>query len=167
MLGIEPRFDLDLTQVAERHRELSRALHPDRFVGAPAGERRQALNKAILVNEAWRTLKDPVRRAEALLRHHGVVVDEKTEPKASPTLLMEMMEAREELGTLRAKADAAQLAAWRVQQEQRRDTVCKVLGERFAALAIGGDVAPVRDKLVELRYLQRLIEETRNAQDDL
>lgn len=167
LLGVKPRYDLDLESVAEQHRELSRALHPDRFAGAPAGERRQALNNAILVNEAWRTLKDPVRRAEALLRHHGVVITEQNEPKASPALLMEMMEAREELGALRSTADATKLAAWRVQQEQRRDTVCKVLGERFAALAIGGDVAPVRDKLVELRYLQRLIEETRNAEDDL
>jgi molecular chaperone HscB len=167
LLGVEPRYDVDLANLAERHRELSKALHPDRFAGAPAGERRQALNKAILVNEAWRTLKDPVRRAEALLRHHGVAVDEKTEPKASPALLMEMMEAREDLAALRTKADATELAAWRTQQEQRRDTVCKALGERFAALAIGGDVAPVRDKLVELRYLQRLIEETRTAEDDL
>jgi molecular chaperone HscB len=125
------------------------------------------LNKAILVNEAWRALKDPVRRAEALLRHHGLVINEQTEPKASPVLLMEMMEAREELGALRAKGDAAQLAAWRVQQERRRDTVCEALADRFAVLSVGGDVAPVRDKLVELRYLQRLIEETRNAEDDL
>jgi molecular chaperone HscB len=167
VLGIEPRFDVDLAMVAERHRELSRALHPDRFAGAPAGERRQALNKAIAVNEAWRVVKDPVRRAEALLRLQGVTINEQTEPKASPALLMEMMEAREELGGLRADADAAKLAAWRGLQEQRRDAVCRAIGERFAAAAGRGDYAAVRDKLVELRYVQRLIEETRNAEDDL
>jgi hypothetical protein len=80
---------------------------------------------------------------------------------------MEMMEAREDLAALRSKADATKLAAWRTQQEQRRDTVCTTLAQQFATAAVGGDVAPVREKLVELRYLQRLIEETRNAEDDL
>jgi molecular chaperone HscB len=167
VLGIEPRFDLDLVAAGELHRELSRALHPDRFVGAPAGERRQALNKAIAVNEAWRIVKDPVRRAEALLQHFGVTVTERNDPKASPALLMEMMEAREELGTLRANAQATQLSVWRARQEQRRDAVCTTLAERFTTAAASGDFTAVRETLVELRYLQRLLEEARNAEDDL
>lgn len=153
--------------LAERHRDLSGALHPDRFVGASAGERRQALNKAIAVNEAFRNLKDPVRRAEALLRHHGVLLNEQNDPKASPALLMEMMEAREELGNLRAARDAAKLSAWRGQQEQRRDAVCNALAQQFTSAAASGDFTAVRTTVVELRYLQRLIEETRNAEDEL
>ena len=53
-LGVEPRFDLDLTALEKRHRELSGALHPDRYTGRPASERRMALDRAIKVNEAWR-----------------------------------------------------------------------------------------------------------------
>ncbi len=62
-LGIDPAFNIDLAAVEQRHRDLSRALHPDKFSGAPAAERRLALNRAIEVNEAWRAVRDPIRRA--------------------------------------------------------------------------------------------------------
>jgi len=42
-LGLAPKFDVDLKAAESRHRELSRALHPDRYVKAPAAERRMAL----------------------------------------------------------------------------------------------------------------------------
>ncbi|HMY16886.1 MAG TPA: Fe-S protein assembly co-chaperone HscB, partial [Polyangium sp.] len=104
-MGVEPRFDLELDKLAERHRDLSRALHPDRYSGAPAAERRMALGKAIEVNDAYRVLKDPVRRAEALLRRAGVPVGETAEPKPSQALLMDMMEQREELADARRAKD--------------------------------------------------------------
>src|SRR5690606_32621777 len=72
ILGIEPRFRLDLERVGARHRELSRALHPDRYVDRPANERRLALSRAIEVNQAFGIVRDPVRRALALLARHGV-----------------------------------------------------------------------------------------------
>src|SRR6516225_6451682 len=107
-LGVEARFDLDLAALSQHHRDLSKALHPDRYSGAGAAERRLSLGRAIDVNEAFRVLKDPIRRAEALLRRAGVPVGETSEPKPPPALLMEMMEAREELaGAARAKDLAA------------------------------------------------------------
>ena len=108
-LGVEPAFDLDLAVLERRHRELSRELHPDRYVGRPAGERRQALGRAIEVNEAWRVLKDPIRRAEALLTLSGTPVGETNEPKPDPELLMDMMEQRESLAEARQKRDPALL----------------------------------------------------------
>src|SRR5262245_5679063 len=107
-LGVEPRFDLDLAALEDRHRALSGALHPDRYAGRPAAERRMALDRAIEVNAAWRALRDPVTRAEALFQRAGVEVGELAEPKPTPDLLVEMMEVREELAE--AKGDAARLA---------------------------------------------------------
>ena len=70
-LGIVRGYDVDLRAVEKTHRELSRALHPDRFVNAPSSERKAALTKAVAVNEAWRMVRDPIRRAEALLKLAG------------------------------------------------------------------------------------------------
>ena len=95
--GLTPAFELDLNELEQRHRELSRALHPDRYAGRGASERRQALGKAIEVNEAWRRLKNPVKRAEALLERLGLAVSEEQEPKPAPEFLMDVMERREEL----------------------------------------------------------------------
>src|SRR5262245_41178207 len=82
-LGVEPRYNLDLRALEQRHRDLSKALHPDRYASAPAAERRLSLSRAIDVNEAFRALRDPVRRAEALVRRAGVPVGETAEPKAA------------------------------------------------------------------------------------
>jgi molecular chaperone HscB len=104
-LGIPRQFGVDLATVERTHRELSRALHPDRFVGAPPSERRVALAKAIEVNEAWRVVRDPIRRAEALLALADVAVGEDREPKADPEFLMEMLEQREALAEARQSRD--------------------------------------------------------------
>src|SRR3984957_7438497 len=95
VLGIERRYDIDLGAVEKRHRELSRALHPDRYADAGAAERRLTLAKAVEVNEAWRTLRDPIARAEALFSLAGIAVGEQNEPQPSPALLMEAMHRRE------------------------------------------------------------------------
>src|SRR6188768_4067233 len=108
-LGVEPVFGLDLTILEQRHRDLSRALHPDRHAASGAAERRMALGRAIEVNEAYRVLKDPVRRAEALLSLRGVATGEGKEPPASPALLMAVMERREALAEARQTKNEAAL----------------------------------------------------------
>src|SRR5947209_468846 len=103
-LGLERKYAIDLKTIEARHRDLSRALHPDKYAGAPATERRAALSKAIEVNEAWRTIRDPIKRAEALLRLSGLGdrIGETREPKPSPAFLLEVMSAREDLEEARA-----------------------------------------------------------------
>ncbi|MFO0630380.1 MAG: hypothetical protein U0325_32800 [Polyangiales bacterium] len=77
-LGVPRRFALPMKEVAQRHRDLSRALHPDRHTGASPAERRVTLERAVAVNEAWRVIRDPLARALALLDLHGA-------PCATPT----------------------------------------------------------------------------------
>src|SRR5580700_7483211 len=105
-LGLPRRYDVDLRAVEKTHRELSRALHPDRYASAGATERRESLNKAADVNEAWRIVRDPVRRAEALFALAGVEVGETHEPKPDPELLMEVLEKREALADAKSARDA-------------------------------------------------------------
>src|SRR5262245_43300134 len=95
-LGLTPRYDLDLSQLEARYRELQRALHPDKHVGASASMRRLSAQKTALVNDAYRTLKDDLRRAEALLAAHGgaALLGERA---ADPEFLMQMLELREQL----------------------------------------------------------------------
>lgn len=159
-LGIEPKYALDLAAVEKIHRELSRALHPDRYASAAPSERRAALAKAADVNEAWRIVRDPVRRAEALLAARGVPVGEDKEPKAAPALLMEMMEAREALAEARASGDAARMGAVAREMLGRQESVCRELGR---ALDERGEVSVALAKLGELRFCRRLAEEAGDA----
>ncbi len=107
LLGAPRKYDLDLDVVEKSHRELSRALHPDKFASAGASERKAALDKAADVNEAWRVVRDPIRRAEALFALAGVIVAETNQASTisvPPQFLMQMMEAREDLAEARSWA---------------------------------------------------------------
>lgn len=162
-LGVEPRFDIDLPAVEQRHRDLSRALHPDRYAGAPAAERRLALSRAIDANEALRILKDPIRRAEALLRRAGVPVGETAEPRAPADLLMEMMELREELAAAARARDLGQVGRLAEGMRSRQADVARRLGGALD----GGDHAAALPLLGELRYIRRFLDEVSAIEDEL
>jgi molecular chaperone HscB len=171
-LGIPPSFDLDLAALEKRYRELARVLHPDRYIGASAAERRMALGKAVEVNEAWRLLRDPIRRAEALLRRHGVRIEEGKEPKAAPEFLMEMLEQRESLSEAKASGDtgAVERLAEAIYNRQKDVTarIAAALTSPGSASPSGND-APSLDEVVsllgELRYYRRFLDEVSAIQD--
>jgi molecular chaperone HscB len=162
-LGIPRSFDVDLPAVEKTHRELSRALHPDRYVAASASERRDALSKAVEVNEAWRVVRDPIERAAALLALHGVPTGEGSQPKQDPAFLMEMMEQREALAEARAGRDAAAVRRMAAEAEERSRAVERALSEGFAR----GEAASLASKLGELRYYRRLLDEVSAIEDEL
>ena len=163
MLGIGPSFDVDLPSLEKTHRELSRALHPDKFMGAGAGERRMALSKAVEVNEAWRTVRDPIRRAEALFQLAGVPVGERAEPKPTPALLMDMMEQREALAEAKAARDMTRVSALATEIEKRVGATERALSEGFQK---GADTTLVQ-KLGELRFYRRFLDEVSAIEDEI
>ena len=163
LLGVPERYDLDLVALEKTHRELSRALHPDKYAGAGASERRDALQKAVAVNEAYRLLRDSVSRAEALFRLRGVPVGENVEPKPDPEFLMEMLEQREALAEARAEGDRGKLRSLIEAIEARRTAAERALGEGFASPDIEGLVA----KLGELRFHRRFLEEAEAIEEAL
>lgn len=164
-LGIEPAFGLDLAALELRHRDLSRTLHPDRHAASGAAERRMALGHAIEVNEAFRVLKDPVRRAEALLARLGVQSGEGKEPPASPALLMEVMERREALAEVRQSKNEAALGKLvsEVQAEAGRRQA--VLEREFGAAS--PNPAEILKRIGELRYYRRFLDEAAAIADEL
>jgi molecular chaperone HscB len=167
-LGVDARFDLDLPALAQRHRDLSRALHPDRYTGAPAAERRMALGRAIDVNEAHRALRDPIRRAEALLRRAGAAVGETSEPKPPAALLMEMMDVREELSDAARAKDLARVGKLAAGMRSREEETLRRLGTAFAGAgtdpAKNAEILPV---LGELRYIRRFLDEVNAIEEEL
>ena len=164
-LGLEPAFGIDLALLEQRHRDLSRALHPDRHATAGAAERRMALGKAIEVNEAFRKLKDPVRRAEALLARRGVQSGEGREPAASPALLMEVMERREALAEIRQSKDEAALTRQIADASRQEQRIVAGLAGQFADST--ADSAEIVKKIGELRYYRRFLAEAQAIADDL
>jgi len=105
LFGLPVRFQLDTNELSTRFRELQRVVHPDRFAAADAQSQRLSLQNATMVNEAFQTLKDPLRRAEYLLRLRGVALDETSSTVNDPDFLMQQLALREALSEVKAADD--------------------------------------------------------------
>ena len=81
VFGLEPRLNLDLAALEQEFHRLSRRLHPDRYARALENEREWSLADTALVNDAYRTLKDPIRRTEYLLKLSGAAIGEENAGK--------------------------------------------------------------------------------------
>ena len=117
LFGLQPEFDVDLAELAERYRELVRETHPDRFADAPVREQRQALERAAQLNEAYQVLRTPSRRARYLLTLSGDTLPLEATVQ-DPEFLMRQMMLREELEELQDAADLAGIASFKRRLKQ-------------------------------------------------
>lgn len=97
LFGLAPAFMLDVDSLDARYRDLQKSAHPDRFAGATDRERRLAVQRTAHINEAYQTLKDPLKRARYLLEARGVTVGFEDNTAMDPEFLMTQMEMREAL----------------------------------------------------------------------
>lgn len=97
--------EIDLEKVADNYRNIQKQVHPDRFVNADEKERRIAMQKTSLINQAFQTLKQPVSRLQYLMSLKGVEMDAETDTTMDADFLMEQMEFREEISEVRGKDD--------------------------------------------------------------
>jgi molecular chaperone HscB len=109
VFGLVPRLDLDLGMLEHQFHKLSRKLHPDRFARATPQEKEWSLADTALLNDAYRTLKDPIRRTEYLLKLHGAEIgeehsgkDRKDPSRAPADLLEEVFDLNMQLEEMRA-----------------------------------------------------------------
>mmetsp|Transcript_20013 Transcript_20013/g.47727 ORF Transcript_20013/g.47727 Transcript_20013/m.47727 type:complete len:288 (-) Transcript_20013:986-1849(-) len=97
LLACPRRFDIDLKKLEQNYWRLQKRLHPDLFYGKEAMEKEYSQQQASLLNEAYNTLKKPDLRAQYLLELMGVDFSEGAKMPVDATLLMTVMELREEL----------------------------------------------------------------------
>src|ERR1700728_1449819 len=72
------KLTLDVVALEKQFYMMSRRLHPDRFASRPVEEQEAALAQSSLLNDAYRTLKDPIRRTQYLLKLEGVELEEQS-----------------------------------------------------------------------------------------
>jgi molecular chaperone HscB len=153
LFGLPERFRSAPDALDRAYRALQTEVHPDRFAAAAESERRVALQASARVNEAYRTLKDPVARAEYLLALRDGDASSADDRKL-PLSFLELQLERRERADLAARArDAATLEA--LLAEVRRDA--KELEEQLAGL-LDTDAAwgTARATAREFRFLSKL-----------
>ena len=138
VFGLEPVLNLDINELEKRFHQLSRQYHPDFHTTSPAEERERALQMTALLNDAYRTLRDPSKRAEYLVRSRGFEVDSSKVPQALLAEVFEINEELEQLRSARASGDATDalveaLESSRAQISSMRADYDNRLQEAFSA----------------------------------
>src|SRR5215471_7271096 len=121
MLELPRKLSLEISVLEHKFLQLSWKLHPDNFVNASQEEREISLKRSSELNDAYRTLRDPIARVEYLLAVEGARKEGENKQQAPPELLEEVFELNESLDELRdAKAsggDGAQMSSLRAKLE--------------------------------------------------
>ena len=141
-LGVPRKLNLDTADLEQRFRALSRQFHPDYFYNATPAERRASLERASYLNDAYRTLRQPIPRLEYLLSLEGMdrrrsERGEATEPqnKVPPALLEEVFALNEELDTVRElRASGAPAEEWKGRLQAAREPIERKRAEHEAQL---------------------------------
>lgn len=161
---LSPSFDLDLQALAERYRTQLSAAHPDRFVSANVEARRASAERASDLNEAYRTLKDPLSRARYLLARAGIDTGEETDTSMDSAFLLQQMELRERLETVRGAPTADQevgLAALAADLQGETERRIKMLSHAFRE----NSLPQARQLVRELQFFRRLGQEIELVQE--
>src|SRR6185295_17612813 len=168
VLGLPARYAVDLAAGEAAYKDLSRQVHPDRYATADPRARRASLARTVQLNQAWRTIKDPIQRAEYLLLRAGIDVGEKKSGAgedgkathrvaAPPAFLIEILELNDELSEAKRAGDAVKVAFMAEEMRARARDTLKTIGE--ALDAGGGGLEDAARSLVALRYYQRFIDQ--------
>jgi len=164
IFGLPRSLNLSLDNLQKRFYELSRQLHPDRFMQKPEAERQRALDMSSALNDAYRTLKDPIKRAQYLLGLEGFDIGEQRSKDVPPELLEEVFELNMALEEMRGGDDSA-----RPQLEAAEKNFTNMLADssqQLEGLFAQYDAAQSRDVLAQVRnvlnrrkYIQNLVSE--------
>jgi molecular chaperone HscB len=113
---------IEMSALEQKFLQMSWKLHPDNFVNASEAERESSLRRSSELNDAYRTLKEPVARVEYLLAIEGARQEGEQKQQVPPELLEEVFELNESLDELReAKAGGGDL----LQLKQRLESASK------------------------------------------
>lgn len=113
IFGLPRSMDIDARALEQRYLQLSRECHPDHLQSQEVGDCLAVLQRSAEVNDAWQVLRDPWRRARALIEaaSPGALARNK---KLDPTFLAEALDLAEEV----AFAQGAGIAPLRARLQQ-------------------------------------------------
>ena len=167
-LDMPRTLSLDAKDLEKRFYALSRQLHPDLFSRKPPREQEYALEASAILNDAYRTLRDPVARALYVLKQEGFDIAEQGTKDVPPKLLEEVFELNMAIEELRSGDDDAlpQLKAASHRFENMRDEIDRAMQISFSVWDAGHErvsLDEIRGQLNRRKYITNLIAKTTEA----
>ena len=155
LFGLPASYGVDEGALERAYRDLQSAVHPDRFARGSDTEKRLALQSSARVNEAYRTLRDPVARAEYLLSLRGVDAAAETDSRLPVAFLARQLERRELADEAIEAGDVPALS--RLIEEIRSESAA--LRSDVAHALDAGDDEAARTRVRELRFLAKVADD--------
>jgi molecular chaperone HscB len=139
MFDMPRKLWVEMASLEQKFLQLSWKLHPDNYVNATQEEREISLKRSSELNDAYRTLRDPVGRVEYLLAIEGARKEGQNKQQAPPELLEEVFELNESLDELReAKASGTDTASLKHRLEAAEKNFEEKLSEVDGQLQAAG-----------------------------
>jgi molecular chaperone HscB len=160
LFGLPQRFALSRADVDARWKALQGEVHPDRFAAQGIASRRVAMQWAVRVNEAYRRLKDPLRRAAYLCELRGAPIDAESNTAMPGDFLLQQMHWRESLDEAQTPAIEALAREVASEREARLRRVGQLLDER-------GDAAGAAREVRALMFIERFAEDIEQRMEAL
>ncbi len=166
--SLPANLSIDLDDLKTRFYALSREWHPDRFSRAPAADQERALEATAIVNDGYRVLRDPIRRAEYVLSKNGFDIGEQKSKNVPPELLEEVFELNMALEELRSGDEDARpaLKTAKTKFDGMRAEIDGDLAGLFAKYDAAKDQAAlteIRSVLNRRRYIENLLRDVGTA----
>jgi len=158
-LDLPRNLAIDVRDLEKRFYAMSRTLHPDMHSRKTPAEQQKAEELTALLNDAYRSLRDPVTRAEYLLKLEGFDIGEQGSKDVPPELLEEVFE----LNMALEEADAEQIESFRTRFEGMRSELDIEMHDLFAqwdSTRSREALAAVRGLLNRRKYITNLINQT-------
>jgi molecular chaperone HscB len=159
LFDLPVRFAIDEAALERAYRDLQRAIHPDRFAGEGDAQKRLALQASARANEAHKTLRDPVARAEYLLSLRGIEATSSSQSAMPVEFLTRQLERREAAEEAQSTHD---VPALRALSDEVRDEAAE-LGVEVARLLDRGDSRDATMRVREWRFLAKLADDLDEA----
>jgi molecular chaperone HscB len=158
LFGLPVVFDIDVADLSVRYRELARTLHPDRFARGSDEERRLAAQRMAILNEGFQVLKQPITRAQYVLRLRNGASEQ---VPGDVVFLTQQMELRERLDDVRS--DREGLNALRSEIKQSLQERERVLAAQLSTDSWKPDAA--RQTVTEMQFFDKLLRQIDDLQE--
>ena len=161
LFDLPQQFSIDLTQLDQAFRKVQSQVHPDKFVQSGDAEKRVAMQWATRANEAYQTLKKPLKRARYLCELEGVDLQTESNTSMPAAFLMQQMEWRENFDDAKKSSDTNAMALL----EHEVTLALKSQIENLSTLFAQKDFLAAAQEIRACLFLEKFIEDIAAAED--
>lgn len=161
LFSLQPAFRLDSGQLNRQFQALQAEYHPDQYSAAGDKERLQALQASSILNEAYNTLKSPLKRAAYLLNMQGT--DPERHEQLDADFLLEQMQWRDELEKIAGQEDMDALDALKARVTTAKDKDWQAFEQHFTEQAY----AQAKVVYHRLQFIEKLLQEIDQVEEKI